>query len=154
LIDSEAADNTLTASPGITVQGPNLYSDFPVTLINSAMVQPHVSTGQAVVRSGGGAGSSASFLVPFASKVPGQGEVLFGSGPGCLGLVETATQDQGAGTTSHMVQVRGNDLPGTVGDNGIMPGVTYWYEAVTVTKSGLETDNNGGKCYSVTIPNT
>lgn len=88
----------------------------------------------------------------FDSASPGQGEVLFGSGPVCTGLVETAAQDQGSGTTSHMVQARGNDLSGTVGDNGIQPGVTYWYEAVTVTKSGTEIDNNGGKCYSVTVP--
>jgi hypothetical protein len=38
-----------------------------------------------------------------------------------------------------------------VGDNGIQPGATYWYEAVTVTKSGTEVENNGGKCYSVTV---
>jgi YVTN family beta-propeller protein len=101
----------------------------------------------------GGAASQGSFTVWFDSASPGQGRVLFGSGPGCSGLVETATQDQGAGTTSHMVQVRGNDLPGSVGDNGIQPGTTYWYEAVTVTRSGTELDNNGGKCYSVTVPN-
>jgi hypothetical protein len=96
--------------------------------------------------------TSGSFTVWFDSAAAGQGMVLFGSGPGCSGLVETATQDQGAGTTSHMVQVRGNDLPGTVGDNGIQPGATYWYETVTVTHSGTEIDNNGGKCYSVTVP--
>jgi hypothetical protein len=39
-----------------------------------------------------------------------------------------------------------------VGDNGIVPGVTYWYETMTVTKSGTEIDNNGGKCYSITVP--
>ena len=66
--------------------------------------------------------------------------------------METATQDQGAGTTSHTVQVRGNDLPGTVGDNGIVPGTTYWYETITVTGTETEIDNNGGKCYSVTVP--
>jgi hypothetical protein len=152
LIDSEVASNMFTASPGITVQGENLYSAFPVALVNSAMVQHRASDSQAIVRSAGGPGSSASFLVPFTSASPGQGEVLFGSGPGCLGLVETATQDQGAGTTSHTVTVTGNDLPGTVGDNGIVPGATYWYETVTVIKSGTEVDNNGGRCYSVTIP--
>ena len=78
--------------------------------------------------------------------------MLFGTGPGCTGLVETATQDVGAGSTNHMIVVRGNDLPGTVGDNDIVPGVTYWYETVTVTSSGQEIDNNGGNCYSVTIP--
>jgi hypothetical protein len=100
----------------------------------------------------GSSSSQGSFTVWFDSASPGQGYVLFGSGPGCLGLVETATQDQGAGTTSHTVQVRGNDLPGTVGDNGIIPGTTYWYETVTMTGSGREIDNNGGKCYRVTIP--
>jgi hypothetical protein len=49
------------------------------------------------------------------------------------------------------VTVTGNDLPGTVADNGITPGTTYSYETVTTTKSGTEIDNNGGKCYSVTI---
>jgi hypothetical protein len=92
------------------------------------------------------------FEVTFSSTSPGQGMVYFGSGPGCLGLVEVATQDAGAGTTNHRVSVTGNDLPGTVGDNGIVPGTTYWYEVVTITKSGTETDNNGGKCYSVTVP--
>jgi probable HAF family extracellular repeat protein len=104
--------------------------------------------------SSSGTASSASFTVYFDSASPGQGMVLFGSGPGCSGLVETATQDQGAGTTSHMVEVRGNDLPGTVGDIGITPGATYSYETVTMTKSGKEIDNNGGKCYSITIPST
>ena len=33
-----------------------------------------------------------------------------------------------------------------------VPGTTYWYGAVTVTKAGTELDNNGGKCYSVTVP--
>jgi hypothetical protein len=47
----------------------------------------------------------------------------------------------------------GNDLPGTVGDNGIVPGTTYWYETVaTAPSTGQQIDNNNGKCYSVTIP--
>jgi len=92
------------------------------------------------------------FEVTFTSSQPGQGAVYFGSGPGCLGMVEVATRDAGAGTTYHQVQVQGNDLPGTVGDNGIVPGTTYWYETVTTTTSGTEIDNNGGKCYSVTTP--
>jgi hypothetical protein len=50
------------------------------------------------------------------------------------------------------VLVLGNDLPGTVGDNGIVPGTTYLYETVTMTSVGQEVDNNAGKCYSVTIP--
>ena len=94
------------------------------------------------------------FQVSFQSSKPGQGMVYFGSGPGCQGLVEVATRDLGNGTTSHTVLVLGNDLPGTVGDNGIIPGVTYWYEVVTSGPSGQEIDNNGGQCYSVTIPST
>jgi hypothetical protein len=80
--------------------------------------------------------------------------VYFGSGPGCSGLVEVATQDLRPGTASHTVVVTGNDLPGTVGNIGIQPGVTYWYEVVTVIRNGTEIDNNGGTCYSVSIPST
>lgn len=104
------------------------------------------------VTSSGEQGSSAAFTVSFSSTEPGQGRVYFGSGPGCSGLVEVATQDLRSGTATHTVNVVGNDLPGTVGDNGIVPGATYWYEVVTITKSGEQIDNNGGKCYSVTIP--
>jgi hypothetical protein len=95
---------------------------------------------------------TASFTVTFPSAVPGQGEVLFGSGPGCLGLVEVATHDLHPGTTAHTVVVTGNDLPGTVGNNGILPGATYWFETVTVSSAGAEIDDNGGRCYRVTIP--
>jgi hypothetical protein len=63
-----------------------------------------------------------------------------------------STSDSGAGTTYHSITVRGNDMPGTVGDIGIQPGVTYWFETVTVTRSGVAVDNNDGKCYSVTVP--
>jgi phospholipase C len=93
-----------------------------------------------------------AFEVSFTSIEPGQGAIYFGSGPGCSGLVEVATRDAGAGTTNHRVLVLGNDLPGTVGDNGIVPGATYWYETVTMSASGSEIDNNGGKCYSVSVP--
>jgi hypothetical protein len=93
-----------------------------------------------------------SFTVWFSSTLPGQGEVFFGSGPGCLGLVEVATQDAHPGTAHHEVVVDGNDLPGTVGNNGIVPGVTYWFETVTVTSAGIETDDNGGQCYHVAVP--
>ena len=47
--------------------------------------------------------------------------------------------------------VRGNDLPGTVGNIGLTPGATYWYEMLTVSALGVEVDNNGGRCYTVTI---
>jgi hypothetical protein len=46
--------------------------------------------------------------------------------------------------------VSGNDLPGTVGSNGISPGTTYWYETVTTSSLGTEIDNNAGNCYPVT----
>jgi hypothetical protein len=105
-----------------------------------------------VVSTSGGLGLVARFAVDFTSGRPGQGSILFGPGPGCSNLVMTATQDQGAGTTHHWFVVDGNDLPGTVGDIGITPGATYWYETVTTTGSGVQVDDNGGKCYSVTIP--
>jgi hypothetical protein len=105
-----------------------------------------------VVTSTGGVGAVGRFTVDYFSKNSGQGSVLFGSGPGCSGLVETAMGDQGAGTTHHWFVVSGNDLPGTIGDIGITPDATYWYEVTTRTASGAEVDDNGGKCYSVTIP--
>jgi hypothetical protein len=89
------------------------------------------------------------FAVTFYSTNPGQGDVLFG--PSCNALVETATRDSGAGTTTHTVLVTGNDLPGTVRDNGLVPLAVYWYEVQTVSPHGIETDSNGGKCYQVTI---
>jgi hypothetical protein len=94
----------------------------------------------------------ARFTVDFTSSKPGQAQVLFGPGAGCSGLVMTATGDLGSGTTHHVFIVTGNDLPGVVGDSGITPGATYSYETVTMTASGKEIDNNGGKCYTVTIP--
>jgi hypothetical protein len=100
------------------------------------------------------AGTSASFTVTFSSAAPGQGMVFFGSGPGCTGLVQVATRDLHSGTTEHTVVVTGNDLPGTVGNNGIQPGMTYSYEVVTVSSSGTEVNNNSGQCYSVTIPSS
>jgi hypothetical protein len=96
--------------------------------------------------------AEASFTVSFSSDVPGQGEVYFGSGPGCLGLVEVATVDLHLGSTRHTVVVTGNDLPGTAGNNGIIPGVSYWFEVATVTHKTVEVDNNNGNCYSVMIP--
>jgi len=106
-----------------------------------------------VVSPSGTRGSISKFTVDFTSVKPGQGSVLFGPGPGCSNLIETATQDQGAGTTHHWLVVSGNDLAGSADDVGITPGATYWYETVTVASSGQEIDNNGGKCYSVTVPN-
>jgi hypothetical protein len=39
LVDSAVTHNTLTASPGITVQGGGLFTLFPVTLTNSVIEQ-------------------------------------------------------------------------------------------------------------------
>jgi sugar lactone lactonase YvrE len=99
-----------------------------------------------------GPGQSGSFTVSFASAAAGQGEVYFG--PSCSALVEVATRDEGSGTTLHTVVVTGNDLPGTIGDIGIVPGASYSFEVVTLTPSGMEVDNNGGACYSVTMPSS
>lgn len=92
------------------------------------------------------------FEVDSRSSLPGQSQVLFGTSPDCAGLNSVATQDQGGGTEHHIF-VTGNDLAGTVGDIGIIPGTTYWYETVTTHPDGTrEIDNNGGRCYSATVP--
>jgi plastocyanin len=110
----------------------------------SPLVTPQVSVG-----------ASGSFTVSWISSKAGQGSVYFGPGTSCSGLVEVATRDLGTGSTTHTVQVVGNDLPGSVGDNGIQPGVTYSFMLVTATGNRpAETDNNGGKCYQVTIPSS
>jgi N-acetylneuraminic acid mutarotase len=114
---------------------------------------PSVQVTTAVTRIPGIPGAtSASFTVSFPSSKPGQGEVYFGSGPGCAGLVEVATRDLHPNTTLHTVLVTGNDLPGSVGDNGILPGTTYYLEVITVTSAGTEVNDAGGKCYSVAVP--
>jgi hypothetical protein len=115
-------------------------------------VASHPTAVPQVATSPDGRSVTACFTVSFTSTQPGQGYIEFGTGPGCQGLVETATRDAGAGTTSHLVLVVGNDLPGSIGDNGILPGVTYYYRTLTQTSSGVELDDNGGACYSVTIP--
>jgi lysophospholipase L1-like esterase len=93
---------------------------------------------------GGGA------MVSWNSGSRGSGEVYFG--PSCSSLVEVATRDmQPWDTQQHSVFVTGNDMPGTVGDNGIIPGVTYYYETVTITSGDPEIDDNGGKCYALSI---
>ena len=38
--------------------------------------------------------------------------------------------------TEHTVVVTGNDLPGAVGNNGLLPGATNWFEPVTATRTG------------------
>lgn len=111
-------------------------------------LSPQVSVRPVVTHEGNGA--SASFTVTFPSNKPGQGQVLFGDT--CSSLVMTATGDQGAGTTEHAVQVTGNDLQGAVGNIGITPGTKYFFKVLTVTPSGTQMDDNGGNCFSVTIP--
>ncbi|HEX6506542.1 MAG TPA: alkaline phosphatase family protein [Chloroflexota bacterium] len=103
------------------------------------------TTGQVIPNSG-------AVEISFTSTNPGLGSVYFGPGPRCSGLVEVATRDMGAGTTAHRVLVSGNDLPGTVGNIGLTPGTTYSYEVVTTSPSGTETDNNGGSCYTFSVP--
>lgn len=99
----------------------------------------------------GPGGHTAGFWVLYPS-LPGQGYVLFGPGPGCLGLVEIATQDAGAGTTHHLVRVTGDDMNLSAG--AVVPGMTYHFAVETVSSSGVDFNDNGGKCFSVTVPPT
>lgn len=108
--------------------------------------------GRGRVQASPGLGSSASFIVTFSSSAPGQGYILFGPEPGCTGLISTATQDAGAGTTHHVVTVTGDEMNLMAG--AVLPGATYSFEVLTVAKSGVEIDTNGGTCYSVTVPST
>jgi Sulfatase len=127
-------------------------AEFNGQPIDEQAAQSLIAQGQALLDSVNTlAGPSAQgFLLTFLSSQPGQGEVFFGTGPGCAGLVSVATEDQSPGTTRHAIFVTGNDLPGTVGSNGISPGTTYWYETVTTTAGGTEINNNAGNCYPVT----
>lgn len=125
---------------------------FAGTTIDKSQAQSLIDAGWRLIQRVSGLTRGIGFEVDFRSLAPGQGEVLFGSGPGCNGLVMVATQDHGSGTTEHQLFVSGNDLPGTVGNIGITPGATYSYELVTNTSSGQQIDNNGGRCYSITIP--
>lgn len=143
-----AQRDALTSQVSALLEG----AAFGGATLDTGQAQSLVARGRALIDRANRLAGRAGFQVSFRGSQPGQGEVLFGSGPGCSGLVEVATQDQGAGTIEHSVAVTGNDLPGSVGDNGIVPGVTYWYETVTITASGQEVDNNGGRCYSVTMP--
>jgi hypothetical protein len=127
-------------------------AEFGGTAINQSQAQSLITSGWALLRQVTNVTGGRSFQVDFKSLAPGQGEVLFGPGPNCSGLVMVATQDTGAGTTEHHVTVTGNELPSTAGTNGLVPGATYSYEAVTLTASGQEVVNNGGNCYTVTIP--
>jgi phospholipase C len=139
-INSESFDNK--AGP-IT----NMFDFSPVANFTPHRLILNPMTGQPL-------STNNAFVVHFTSDLPGQGMVYFGTGPGCLGLVNVATRDLGAGTTTHDVLVLGNDLPGTVGDIGITPGTTYYYETVTVSGSTITVDNNHGNCYAITVPAT
>lgn len=97
-------------------------------------------------------GKVARFTVDYNTTSPGTGQVLFGPGPGCSGLIMTAMGDLGANTTHHAFLITGDELAPAATDPGIIPGATYWYETVTRTNSGTVIDDNGGKCYSVAIP--
>lgn len=99
-----------------------------------------------------GRGLSAESDVIFTSTAPGQGYIHFAPGPGCTGLVGTTTQDLGAGTTRHFVTVAGDEMNLMAG--AVLPGATYSCEVDTVTSKGVELDNNGGECYTVTIPSS
>lgn len=129
-------------------------SSTPISFASAPQALTKNPTGPSMVAmsAAGSEGLSGSFTVNFSSTQAGQGEVYFGSGPGCTGLVEVGTGDLGTGTTHHTVVVTGNDMPGTIGNSGIQPGATYFYEMVTTTSSGTVVDNNNGACYSVTIP--
>lgn len=134
--------------------GPDAALWFTETKVNQVgrLQLPGVH-GRGQVMAPSGPGTTASFTVSFSSAMPSQGYVFFGAGPGCSGLIEVATQDMHTGTAEHSVVVSGNDLPGTVGNIGIKPGATYWYETVTMSSEGTTIDNNAGQCYRVTIPN-
>ena len=143
-----AQRDDLAAQMSVLLEG----AEFGGATIDLGQAQSLIGRGWDLIQRVNGLAGALGFQVDFRSSQPGQGEVLFGPGPGCTALVMVATQDQGAGTTEHHIFVTGNDLPGTVGDIGITPSATYWYEAVTLTAHGQEVDNNGGQCYSVTIP--
>lgn len=136
-------------APGVTSHNQLIFR-VPPAGTASASGAGTVAVTPRVISSDGGL--SASFTVTFSSAAAGQGEVYFGQGPGCTGLVGVATEDRGAGTTHHSVTVTGNDLPGTIGSSAIQPGTTYSFEVLTVTPSGLETDTNNRACYVVTVP--
>jgi parallel beta-helix repeat protein len=125
----------------------------PVTLPNGGAISGSVVAAMPDVVAGGG-GLSASYVVTFTSDAAGVGSVYFAPGTSCSGLVEVGANDRGAGSTNHSVLVTGNDLPGSIGDNGLIPGSTYSFEVVTSSSSGTHVDNNGGACYQVTIPSS
>ncbi len=101
-----------------------------------------------------GQGLTASFTVTYSTATAGIGYVLFGAGPGCTGLIGTATEDTQVATNQHTIVVTGNQVPGTFGAMPVIPGATYYFEVVTQGSTGTTVDNNGGTCYSVTVPSS
>lgn len=94
-------------------------------------------------------GWTSLFRVHLRTNSPATVIVLFG--PTCSDLVETATQDlTGTPSTQHLITARGDDLNG--GSAPVLPGVTYAYDVVVTSGEGQHVLDNGGKCYSITIP--
>ena len=131
---------------------PGIELDVLVTHTAPGAAQSMGTLALPVITPGPGKGNSPAFIVSSFGSTKGQMQVNFGQGPGCQGLVEVGTQDLYAGFDLHSVLVTGNDLPGTVGNNGIAPGTTYWFEPVTLTTAGPQVDSHGGACYRITIP--
>lgn len=133
------SDNTITATTPVLTVGPGSSTSGTPPAVSSATYAWPTS-----------GGLTTAFAVSFSSDTAGQGEVLFGTS--CNGLIGTATEDAFAGTTRHWVLVTRNDFdPYGV---GLTPGTTYYYAVETISPSGTTVDNNGGKCYSVTLPTT
>jgi hypothetical protein len=154
-------DTSDPAVPGVYGTAPNL--SWTGLLPTNGVVPPGVSIVTVIARSAtplalpvinqSSVGTSAAFVVSSFGAAPGTARVYFGTGSACTGLVGTGTQDAYPGFDLHAVLVSGNDLAGTVGDSGIAPGTTYFYEVETTGASGgVSLDSNGGKCYSVAIP--
>jgi len=127
-------------------------AEFNGATIDTGLAQSLINASWKLIERVTDLSGTLGFEVDSRSSLPGQSQVLFGTSPNCSGLNSVATRDQGGGTEHHIF-VTGNDLPGTVGDVGIIPGATYWYETVTTHPDGTrEIDNNGGRCYSATVP--
>jgi parallel beta-helix repeat protein len=136
---STISDNTNTATTPVLTVGPGTTTSGTPPAVSSATFGWPTS-----------GGLTTAFAVSFSSATPGQGEVLFGTS--CNSLIGTATEDAFAGTTQHWVLVTRDDFnPYGV---GLTPGTTYYYAVETVSPSGTTVDDNGGKCYSVTLPST
>lgn len=134
---STISDNTNTAVTPVLSVGPGATTSGTPPAVSSATYAWPNSMGL-----------TTAFAVSFSSTTAGQGQVLFGTS--CNGLIGTATEDAFGGTTRHWVLVTRDDFdPYGV---GLTPGTTYYYAVETVTPSGTTVDNNGGKCYSVTLP--